>query len=425
MEAQSAEISAPPQPNPEKVSGYLLTKNGVPEMSERQHVDVLIVGTGPAGSSTALHLLQRDAAWGQRIVMVDKAVHPREKLCGGGITHLGRNVLSGLGLTLEPRHFDVREARLVYQNLSYSFFANPVFTIVRRDEFDHWLVQQCQKRGVTVRQGETVRQVTRQDDHVEVVTDQTTYHAQTVVAADGSRSFVRRALKWPDDSRVARLIEVLTPEDDCQPDPLFQERVAVFDFSHMSDYGLQGYYWDFPSYVQGKPFMNRGLFDSRAQAKRPKADLKASLHDSLADRGHDLEAYELKGHPIRWWDRNGRFALPHVLLVGDAAGADPLMGEGISFALGYGRVAAQAIADAFKRRDFSYTGYRDHLLSDSLFKQLDRRTRLAHLAYKGYHPTIIRLAWWVARWVVSHTRWGNPDYQPVTPAQWRRMVTGD
>lgn len=397
-------------------------------MSELQHVDVLIVGTGPAGSSTALHLLHQEPAWAGRIVMVDKAVHPREKLCGGGITHLGRNVLSRLGLTLEPRHFDVREARLVYEDRSYSFHADPVFTIVRRDEFDHWLSRLCQERGVTVRQGETVRQITPHDDYVEVVTDRATFHTRTLVGADGSRSFVRRALKWPDDSRVARLIEVLTPEDGRRLDPLFQERVAVFDFSHMSQYGLQGYYWDFPSYVQGQPFMNRGLFDSRAQPNRPKADLKQSLRDSLAERGYELADYELKGHPIRWWDRNGRFSLPRVLLVGDAAGADPLMGEGISFALGYGQVAAAAITDAFARQEFSYATYRDRLLADPLFQQLDRRTRLARLAYRAYHPTVIRLGWRIARWVISHTRWGNPNHQPVEPPQWSsgwQMESGD
>ncbi|MGB4870149.1 MAG: FAD-dependent monooxygenase, partial [Candidatus Promineifilaceae bacterium] len=314
-------------------------------MAEVQHVDVLIVGSGPSGTSTALHLVKSRPDWAGRIVVVDKAVHPREKLCGGGITHMGRNVLTRLGLTLEPRHFDVREARLVYQDKSYSFYGNPVFTVVRRDEFDHWLVQTCEKLGIRVRQGEAVRHITLHDEYVEVVTEQAVFHAQTLVAADGSRSFVRQALKWDDASRVARLVEVLTPEN-AQQDPIFQDRVAVFEFTQMSDYGLQGYYWDFPSYVGGRPFMNRGLFDSRVRSERPKADLKVTLRDSLADRQRDLDDYKLKGHPIRWWDRNGRFSMPRVLLVGDAAGADPLMGEGISFALGYGQVAAQAIHQA-------------------------------------------------------------------------------
>lgn len=126
-------------------------------MSEVINTDILIIGSGPSGTSTALHLIKNDPAWAERIIIVDKAVHPREKLCGGGITHLGQNVLANLGLTLEPRNFEVKEARLLYRGKSYSFYGNPVFRIVRRDEFDHWLVQIAEKLGVPVRQGEAVK----------------------------------------------------------------------------------------------------------------------------------------------------------------------------------------------------------------------------------------------------------------------------
>ncbi len=385
-------------------------------MSDIQHVDVLIVGSGPSGTSTALHLVKSDPAWANRITVLDKAVHPREKLCGGGITHMGRNIISQLGLELEPDHFDVHEAKLTYGNKRYSFYGKPVFTIVRRDEFDHWLVQTAEQLGVTVRQGEAVKNITPHDDYIEVITDKATFHAKTLVAADGSKSFVRRALKWEGESHVARLVEVLTPEN-AAITPEFQERTAVFEFDQVSTYGLQGYYWDFPSYVDKKPFMNRGLFDSRAQPKRPKADLKATLSSAMSDRERDLNDYKLKGHPIRWWDKNAQFAKPRVLLVGDAAGADPLMGEGISFALGYGKVAADAINYAFAHDDFSYVNYRDLLLADPLFKQLNIRTWIAKTAYKSWPSWIMSLLWDVVGWVVKRTRWGNPDYMPVESPQ--------
>src|SRR5690606_33562472 len=121
----------------------------------------------------------------------------------------------------------------------------------------------AEKLGVPVRQGEAVKEITNRDEYVEVVTERATFHARVVVAADGSRSFVRRKLKWDDDSRVARLVEVLTPEDPAAHTG-FRDGVAVFDFTPMDD-GLQGYYWDFPSFVKGVPFMNRGVFDSRAR----------------------------------------------------------------------------------------------------------------------------------------------------------------
>lgn len=383
-------------------------------MAELEQVDVLIVGTGPSGTSTALHLIQQDPAWARRIVMVDKAVHPREKLCGGGITHMGLNTLARLGLALEPQSFDVHEVRLLYEDKSYSFFGNPVFRIIRRDEFDHWLLQTAVTLGVTAYQGEAVTDIVPHDEYVQVVTEKRTFHAKVVVAADGSRSFVRRRLKWDDDSRVARLIEVLTPED-ARTQPEFRDGVAIFDFTPMTSHQLQGYYWDFPSFVGGKPFMNRGVFDSRARPERPKADLPQTLRDEMAARDRDLDAFEIKGHPIRWWSKDGRFAIPRVILVGDAAGADPLMGEGIAFALGYGVVGAQAIVDAFARQEFSFATYREMVLADPLFKQLEIRTKLARFAYMLRYPWLFRLGWQGARIIVRFTRWRNPDYVPVIP----------
>ncbi|MCB8917649.1 MAG: FAD-dependent monooxygenase [Ardenticatenaceae bacterium] len=379
-------------------------------------IDLLIVGSGPAGISTALHLVQTDPTWANRLLVIDKAVHPREKLCGGGVTHLGSNVLAQLGLTFEPNHFVVREARLVYQDKSYSFYGNPVFRITRRDEFDHWLVRKAEEQGIRVRQGEAVKDIVPHDEYVAVVTDQATYHARTLVAADGSKSFVRRRLHWDDDSRVARLLEVLTPED-AQRQPEFHDGVAIFDFTRMTD-GLQGYYWDFPSFLKGQAFMNRGVFDSRARPERPKTDLKEDLRQTMAERDRNLDDYQLKGHPIRWFDKNGRFSMPRIILAGDAAGADPLFGEGISFALAYGEVAANAVRDAFARQDFSFATYRDNfIMSHSTFKHLQLRVRLARIAYLLKYPWLVRLGWQVARLVVRFTRWRDPDYVPAVPTQ--------
>lgn len=380
-------------------------------MTQHEQIDVLIVGSGPSGTALALKLTQLDPAWADRIMLVDKAVHPREKLCGGGVTHIGQNVLADLGLPFEPPNFAVNEVRLTYQDKQYSFYGNPVFRIVRRDEFDHWLVRQVRARGVAVHEGEAVQDITVHDAYVAVTTDRRTIHARVLVGADGSRSFVRRRLKWDDDSRVARLLEVLTPED-AQSQWEFRDGVAVFDFTRMTD-GLQGYYWDFPSYVDGRPYMNRGVFDSRARPERPKADLPETLRDSMAERDRNLDDYKLKGHPIRWFDRRGQFAEPRVLLVGDAAGVDPLFGEGIAFALGYCEPAAEAITDAFARGDFSFATYRDIILRHPLFRHLRLRVRLARLAYLMKYPRLVRAGWTVARWVVRLTPWRSRSFVPA------------
>jgi flavin-dependent dehydrogenase len=351
------------------------------------------------------------------VIVLDQAVHPREKLCGGGVTHLGYNILTRLGLRFEPAHVPVREARLVYGGRCCSLYGDPVFRIVRRDEFDHWLVRVAEGLGVRSRQGEKVLGIRREEDFVEVSTTKATFRARAVVAADGSRSFVRRALNWDGAARVARALEVLTPEPGHSGVEV-RDGVAVFDFSPLAE-GLQGYTWDFPSAIAGRPFMNRGVFDSRACAQRPRADLKRILRESLALRERHLEDYALKGHPIRWWDRNSRLAMPRVLLAGDAAGVDPLVGEGISFALGYGEVAALAIDDAFARRDFSFAAYRDRLLEHPLFIQLDARVRLARLLYRIASPRLMQLVWEVVCWRLRRSPWRTPDFSADEPRAMR------
>ncbi|OQY33435.1 MAG: hypothetical protein B6243_06520 [Anaerolineaceae bacterium 4572_5.2] len=100
-------------------------------MDNTEHTDVLIIGSGPAGISTALHLLQSDASWGERMVIVDKATHPREKLCGGGVTRTGEAVLTNLGLPFETEHVFIKELRFVYRGSAYALYDDPVFRISR------------------------------------------------------------------------------------------------------------------------------------------------------------------------------------------------------------------------------------------------------------------------------------------------------
>jgi flavin-dependent dehydrogenase len=82
-----------------------------------------------------------------------------------------------------------------------------------------------------------------------------------------------------------------------------------------------------------------------------------------------------------------------VILVGDAAGVDPVVGEGISFALGYGQVAAYALQDAFARQDFSFRDYRRRLLRHRTGRYLRRRYWGARLLYGLRNRLALQLVW--------------------------------
>ena len=133
--------------------------------------------------------------------------------------------------------------------------------------------------------------------------------------------------------------------------------------------------------------------------------MQAALADELGRHGYRLEDYDLQGHPLRWFEAQYALSAPHILLVGDAAGADALFGEGISIALGYGRLAAQAVKDAFARQDFSFRGYRRAILRSELGKSLQRRTWMAKTFNHLRSPLIQALVWrklgWLVEWVMQ------------------------
>ena len=156
--------------------------------------------------------------------------------------------------------------------------------------------------------------------------------------------------------------------------------------------------------------MNRGIFDSRVRTERPKAPLKATLRDSLGARERRLEDYRVRGFPIFRYRSRERFSMPRILYVGDAAGADPLLGEGISFALAYGEVAAAEIDDAFARMDFGFEGYRRRVLRNSLLRTLPARAVLARLFYRLSKNWQRAAIWRMTPAVVGVYNWYHPDF---------------
>jgi len=207
--------------------------------------EVLIVGAGPAGCSTALHLVRRDPSWADRVVMIDRAEFPRDKVCGGGITYFGYRILEGLGLE-EPSCYPANEARVHYRRQSFSFAGEPTIRIVPRDVFDHWMLGHVHEAGVDVRQGVNLESLSIGSDGVEAVTDSGVLRAAVVVGADGSLSRVRRSLQWPDPLPLARTLEIVEPVDPDQ-DPEYRDNTMAFDFSAVTSHRLQGYTWDFPT----------------------------------------------------------------------------------------------------------------------------------------------------------------------------------
>ena len=357
-------------------------------------VDLLIIGAGPAGVSTALHLLQQDPSWAKRMLLLERAAHPRPKPCGGAVTLLGLRTLRDLGfpLPLPLPQAQVEDVRLKYGPRLIHVRGSPQFVVFHRPELDAYLAKMAQEVGVPICENEPVSSFRIEKEGIRVTTSRETYFAQAVVAADGSKGIVRQTVgRGQRRKRVARLMEEFfsAPYEASH----FVERYALFDFTPVDD-DLQGYCWDFPTRVNAKPMFNRGVYDARLDPNRPRAHLPQLLSQFVGACDEGGPGGELVGHPIHWFSPRNRFAWPRLLLVGDAAGSDPLFGEGIAPALAYGKVAADAVRRAFRIGDFSFSDYRVRVLASPVGRYLLLRWAAAEWSYRlSGHRWFMGLLW--------------------------------
>ena len=374
--------------------------------------DIIIVGGGPSGLSTALHLQRIAPHLAPRILILEKARYPRLKLCAGGLVPDAELILQRLGLDAsEVPHVDVEDIHFDFEGrgLKIRIPKRHALRVIRRDEFDSWLATKVRDRGMEIREGTIVRNIVPDKDGVTVETDQGRFRAQVVVGADGSNGITRRCIFPGAPVYTARVLEVLTPS---QPSPKFSEfgggqgrgSAAYFDFFPVPD-NIAGYVWDFPTQVRGEPMRCWGIYDTNILANKKRPQLKAPLAKEMSRLGFDLNDYEIKGHPIRWFSPRNEMSVPRVLLVGDTVGADPLFGEGISIALGYGAVAARVICDAIRRNDFSFRDYRRHVLLSPLGQTLLARWITAYIVYPIKWKWFQILAWRIMKPIARAAAW--------------------
>jgi len=370
--------------------------------------DILILGGGPSGLSTALHLAQiaPHLAQASRILILEKEHYPRFKLCAGGLVADAEIILERLGLDVsEVPHVDAERAHFDFngKGLTVRVPNRHAIRIIHRDEFDSWLAKKTREAGIEIREGVTVKNIIPDQDGVTVETDQGNFHSQIVVGADGSNGATRRCILPNARISTARVLEVITPLEKNGNRP-HKGTDAYFDFFPVPN-NIAGYVWDFPTQINGEAMRCWGIYDTNLLADEKRPALKTSLAHEMTHHGLNLEDYEIKGHPIRWYNPQNQICVPRVLLVGDAAGADPIFGEGISIALGYGSIAAREISESFQRNEFSFTGYKRRLARSALGQTLYARWMLANLIYPIKWPWFQVLLWRIAKPIVLLVAW--------------------
>jgi menaquinone-9 beta-reductase len=329
--------------------------------------DAIVVGAGPAGSTTAYHL----ARAGLDVLLLEKTEFPREKVCGDGLTPRAVKQLVAMGIDISEEAGWLRNKGLrvigggVRLQLDWPDLASfPDFGLVRRrDDFDEQLARQAQKAGarlyercnvsgpvlddrtgritgVTARLGEEKREVT--------------FRAPLVVAADGnsSRLSLAMGLHRREDRPMGVAVRTYftSPRSD---DDYLESWLELWDRRGPQDRLLPGYGWIF-GMGDGTSNVGLGVLNTSTSFKELdwREVLKAWCASMPEDWGYTPENMTgpIRGAALPMALNRQPHYTKGLLLVGDAGGlVNPFNGEGIAYAMESGQLAADVIVQAHAR----------------------------------------------------------------------------
>lgn len=358
-----------------------------------ERCDVLIVGGGPAGSACAAALRR----YGLDVIVVDRAVFPRDKVCAGWITP---QVVEDLALDLD----DYARGRTLQPIVAFrtgfidgpapvdTVYDHPVSYGIRRCEFDHYLLE---RSGARLESGAPVSSLVREGGRW-IVNDEIA--APMLVGAGGHFCPVA---KWLNPAMPASALVVAQeaefPIGEQAGWAVRPERPELYFTAD-----LRGYGWCF----RKGACINIG-FGRLAGGSLP--------HDSeafarfLRDRGRipDRAGWKWRGHAYLLAERRERRVVDdHLLLIGDAAGlAYSQSGEGIRPAIESGLLAASVIAaahgDYAKARLEPYAEGLRRRFATPLAIQLLARAGLPAFLTPALLPRLMASPWFVRHWLLD------------------------
>jgi len=337
--------------------------------------DILIVGGGPAGISTWLHLHKENPDLAERALVIERDKFPRDKICGGGLGGWTGHVLKYLDIELDIPSLLISDIEFIFGDEKYTLYQPNSFRMVQRLDFDEALVKTAINRGLEIHENELFLDFSRKREKLVVNTNKNRYEAKILIGADGSLSKVRRKIRYSKRSHLAPTLEVFFPSRS-KYDQEYEKKKITIDMTPIKK-DLQGYIWHVPCLKNGEPHIGHGLADFRVYRTKKRANMKNIFEEELYKRNIKISQRDWLSHPIRCFSFDDTISEKNVLLIGDAAGIEPAFGGGIHFALSYGDIASREISEAINSNDFSFKNYNDNIKSHLVGKFLAKCTRIS------------------------------------------------
>ncbi len=319
--------------------------------------EVVIIGGGPAGSFTALHLVSRFPELAEDIVLLEARKQGRDKLCAGGVA--GRVMKAAKELEIDIASLPGKDAhglRIRFEDREACTRKPNLARVIRRKTLDSWLLDRVKERGVEVLTETPARGISVNSRGASVETRSGTYTGRVVVGADGMNGITRKACNLTSVGRSKEYLYMTRiPDIEMPPD-------LVADFTPIL-FGIPGYAWFFPEETGLNAGITGGFPGNMGFLKKIFFRIaEKNLGERLDERGLKFEVWPERHFSLAMAPRSER-----VVFVGDNLGVTPMTGEGIGICFDSARAAAREILLALGSNDYSFKNYRRRLLASDFY----------------------------------------------------------
>jgi flavin-dependent dehydrogenase len=350
--------------------------------------DVIIIGSGPAGSISGIILARNQL----NVLLIEKYKLPRNKICSGMVSKGAQRVLKKLGLEFpeaictRPRIGKGVKVQFLIEN---EFFEIPekFYNVWRRD-FDYWLTIEANKAGVKVEDETKLIDLHKNNDYITIKVrykDQVSgerklkeYKTKYIIAADGGRSTTRKLI-YPNFERDTGIAYQEYWEGEIDLDPRYfhgfmdRELSAGYAFCNMKEdqiiigvgaekgKNIKKYQKKFIEYLK------KGWSLKLTKFIRREACIATNIFTPQPKFQH-------------------LYGKDNILLVGEAADLFNIMGEGIPSAIISARNAANSIIEHINNQELNvadiYENKNKHLVEkleknwEGYWKQYETFTNL-------------------------------------------------
>ncbi|MCX6350986.1 MAG: NAD(P)/FAD-dependent oxidoreductase [Bacteroidetes bacterium] len=326
---------------------------------------VTIIGAGPGGAAAALQLAKHNIA----CTIIDKAVFPRDKICGDGLTPKVATLLTRINPDLFKRfatssiQTPIKSLRLVAPNNKDVYipitekedgFSGSYAS--KRLDFDNFLVEEVKKNPlINLVEGVGIEKFEQINSGYKIGNKNGSFQLSTslLLVADGAHSHFAR--------HVAGIN--VEPENHAAAIRIYYKNIKPIndneslEIIYLKELPL-GYFWIFPL---PDGYYNVGLGMRSTEVSKYKVNLKKEIqnlianHPLLKDRFKDAIAMDKpSGFGLPLGGKTRPVSGANYMLIGDAACMiDPFTGEGVGNAIHAGMMAADQAKNCIETNDFS------------------------------------------------------------------------